>query len=223
MKKVTFLGTALCVLSINYANALPIEGSSSGIFVNNVNGVVEGLGTNSFYWGTETDRSHLIFTGNSFVTETENLFSFGTLGYYNGAIPSGTGADAVDLSVDLTLTIPDADESFNFTLGLINTLNTTDPNASADYVQFNNLFPTSTFSLDGVDYTLELFGFGTLTGAGFTSIDGFHVLENSSASAELIGRVTANIPSSVPEPASMSLLLCGVLSLGGLCLKKKFK
>jgi hypothetical protein len=41
MKKVTFLGTALCVLSINYANALPIEGSSSGIFVNNVNGVVE--------------------------------------------------------------------------------------------------------------------------------------------------------------------------------------
>jgi hypothetical protein len=122
--------------------------------------------------------------------------------------------------VGLSLTVPNADESFDFTLSLINTLNTGDEAASADYVQFNNVFPSSTFSLGGVDYTLELFGFGTLTGAGFTSIDGFHVIENGSASTQLIGRVTANIPSSVPEPASLTLLLCGVLSLGGLYLKK---
>jgi hypothetical protein len=48
-----------------------------------------------------------------------------------------------------------------------------------------------TFELDGQNYTLNIIGFGTVTGNGFTTaINKFHVGEGGSASAHLLGSIT---------------------------------
>jgi hypothetical protein len=185
--------------------------------------IVSGVGTDHFEWGEGYPLpSYLDFTGSSFDTETENIFSFGDLEYYNGTIISGTGAESVDLSVTLDLSTPTGIESFDYQFGLINTPNTPDPAASADYVIFPNALPTNTFLVDGVDYTLELIGFGEVSGGGYSIIDEFHVLEGSSARAQLLGRITSNIPQSVPEPSTVTSLLFGsIFFIFGMIKKSK--
>jgi hypothetical protein len=202
--------------------ALPIIGSSSGVFVNPVGNTYSGVGTSDFYWGTGMpDRSSLKFAGTSFSTNTDVDFSFGTLTYHNGTIVSGTGADAIDLSTTLNLTTPVGLQAFTYNFQLINTLNTTNPSASADYVLFPNAFPTQTFNYAGTQYTLQLTGFGNPASGGFSMINEFHVFENTTASAQLIGRVTANIPSSVPEPTLFSMLGMALFGLVAVARRKK--
>jgi large repetitive protein len=225
MKK--FLTGTLIIFAmvVFQANALPIVGSSSGTFVNSVGGDawVTGVGTSHFTWGEAyPDVSSLDFAGNSFSTNTEEVFSFGTLGYYNGTIYGGTDASAVDLAVQLSLTTPFNNQTFSYNLTLNNTPNTGTPWENADYVTFPNAFPTTTFNFSGVDYTLQLMGFGTVTPSGYTTVNEFHVLEQAGASAQLLGKITANIPNqNVPEPTSISLLLCSLVALSGFSFLRK--
>jgi hypothetical protein len=51
-------------------------------------------------------------------------------------------------------------------------------------------FPTVTFELGGVEYTLNFIGFGTVTGQGFSRTSSFHVFEGAEASATLFGSIT---------------------------------
>ena len=199
--------------------AIPIAGSSSGIFINPLGPagmVTTGVGTSSFTWGTSaywnTGPSSLNFAGNSFSVGTDDVFSFGSLTYFNGTILLGSQADSVDLNVTLSLTTPSGiEEDFIYDLGLINTPNTSDPYASADYVNLPSSMPGSFFTIDGVNYTLEFMGFGNITGSGFSTIDRFHVREGSIASADLLGRVTA--AETVPEPSVILLFVSGLAGL----------
>ena len=209
-----------CCLS-GVAQALPVVGSSTGTFENPTGPggmVTGGVGTNDFKWGSAlTSQSEMIFTGAPISTSTETLFKLGTLFYHNGTIYADTGADTVDLAVKLNLTSPaGVNQEFLYNMQLINTPNTDDPNASADYVKFPTTFPATSFNAGGVDYTLELLGFGNVIGNGFTGINELHVLEESSASADLFGRVTAHTPGATPEPTSLALLATGGLPLLGL-------
>jgi hypothetical protein len=222
MNKLLTCALVLCAITINQVSADIIVGSSSGIFVNPVGAVYSGEGTSHFQWGEGDPSSSLDFTGASFSTNTEKVFSFGTLNFYNGVIVSGTDATAVSLAIELSLTTPAKDETFTYNLTLNNTPNNGDPLGDADYVQFPSAYPTTTFSIGGVDYTLQLMGFGTVTSAGYTTINEFHVLEQQGASAVLLGKITANIPNNnVPEPGIISMILFGILTVGGVSFSRK--
>lgn len=181
-----------------------IEGSTSGWFENPSGPstmVVSGNGTDTFSWGDGDMPSWINFTGSSFSVTSNEVFILGTLVYHNGSIPADTGSTGVDLNVLLSLTTPlGIEDQFIYRMALINTLNTTDPDASADYVDFPDTTADSYFSIDGINYTVELLGFGGLTGDGFATIEGFHVLEEAGASAQLLGRIIEFAEAAGPPP-----------------------
>ncbi|WP_157817600.1 choice-of-anchor K domain-containing protein [Candidatus Thiodictyon syntrophicum] len=158
---------------------------------------VTGVGTRSFTWGAGSPPSGFVFQALPFSGEFEQIVSFGTLDYYNGTISNP--ADKVTLELVVTLTEPVfVKKVFTYELSLINTANTDDPEASADYVYLPDSFAGVTFTVNGTQYTLEFLGFGALDNNGFvTTIDQFHVYENAGAHAELLGRVTASFPTTL--------------------------
>lgn len=213
------LAIALSCLLIGNVRAVTISGDSVGVFVNPIAGVnpsmtVSGVGTSHFTWGVGLpDVSSLDYQNAAFSSTDETPFKIGTLTYHNGAISSGTGADGVNLSLDVSFTDPSGvTQNFVYGMQLINTANTTDPIASADYVILST-FPTATFNIGLTTYTLKL-SFDDLTGGGFIQTGNqLHVLEGETATAALKGVVTTDL-SGVPDVTST----VGLLGLAMACL-----
>lgn len=198
--------------------AIPIVGSASGTFVNPVGSsqmVVSGVGTNSFSWGSGNLPSSLTFTGNSFSGNSDDIFSFGTLNYLNGSTDNNTEATDVDLNVTLAFSnLGGVTKDFLYSLSLVNTPNNGSSAQNADYVYLPSILPETFFSAGGVDYTLEFLGFGIIdTIFGFTSINNFYVFEDSSESAQILGRITVSAASTVPEPSTLILMVLGLIGL----------
>lgn len=203
------------------AFAADVAGSTTGIFTNPTlesAGVTTGVGTNDFTWGVAaagSTVSELTFTGaNPFSANFDTPFSLGTLGYTNGTVLLNTGATAVDLQVTAVFTTPTGiTKDFTFNLQLTNTPNIGTPQQNADIVSFpNNAPPPQSFTADGNVYTLQLTGFGQPGPNGFVDVNGFHVLEGGTDSADLLAKVT--VAPVVPEPMSLALLLPGLAPLG---------
>jgi hypothetical protein len=206
---------------------------SSGVLVNATgapNLSIGGIGTNTFNWGigVGSPPSSLSFVGKNVEGAfPEQPFVIGSLSYFNGSVQAGTEAYSVGLKT--TLTFAGLTQSFDYGLKLINTPNTSNPVASADSVLLSNSLPSARFDLNGVSYTVNL-AFGTVTGGGFSQVNQFFVVEGGSASADLIGSITANtsttpttpggggggggVPTVVPEPSTV----LGGISAGGLIL-----
>jgi hypothetical protein len=214
---------AACVAWVPQARAVSFTGATSGIFTSPTGGqdmVTTGVNTKSFTWGTgyQSPPSSLKFTGVTFAgIVPEQTFSLGNLTYFNGAVVDGTQASSVVFQAKLAFTSPvGLTKDFDFSFNLINTPNTGTAAQNADSVFLSSLFPTTIFSVDGIDYTLKM-GFGSVAGGGFSEVSKFSVLEGGSASANLIGTITASKPSSVPETGStLALMAMAVVGLGGL-------
>jgi hypothetical protein len=159
------------------------KGTSTGSFVNPspLTAVVSGVGTNNFAWGIgQPSSSRLSFTPKLFNPKPNEVFSIGKIDYFNGTIATRTGASSVNLLLDFTFdNAMENNQQLSAGLSLINTPNTSDPLASADFVSF--------------------------TSGGFTSA--FNVLEGSSASAELFARFVSGtvIPSTKAGKSGKSL------------------
>ncbi|MFV1993822.1 MAG: choice-of-anchor K domain-containing protein [Verrucomicrobiales bacterium] len=173
-----------------------ISGNSDGLFANpeGPDGMVTNLDpgeeSNTFNWGVgayESDPSSLAFTGSDFedVVQGER-FLLGTLDYYNGMIWSGTGADSVELHFGLSFYDGTQDQAFNFGINLMNTVNSSDPVASADYVRVQDIYSDTTSTINGRNYRLRV-EFGETTADGFATLDEFHVFEDASAIGWLYG------------------------------------
>ncbi|MEM7147915.1 MAG: choice-of-anchor K domain-containing protein [Verrucomicrobiota bacterium] len=175
-----------------------ISGETSGRFENTQGGrrmvydivTDEAANTTFFTWGDSANSnpaSSLLFAGQTFLDVSPGeQFLIGTLDYYNGTIWSRTGANAVELMMDLTFYDATADTTFDFAIDLLNTVNTDDPWASADYVQLQDVASELTQTINGREYFLKL-EFGETSSNGFSTIDEFHVLENASATGSLYG------------------------------------
>ena len=185
---------------------ISFNASASGILDNPMgpSGLVSsGSGTGLFTWGSgvASPPSLLAFSGKS-VTSVQpgQPFVLGSLSYFNGVILASSEANSVNLRTALDYS--GQTTNFDFEFRLINTLNTADPIASADSVFISALLSSTGLSIDGTDYTLNL-EFGSVTGSGVSEIDQFFVFEGGSASADLIGTLTAVSPPVVPEPSTI--------------------
>ena len=149
-----------------------------------------------FKWGGTSSsgqtQSWMQFDGSpSGNVAPDEWFQIGKLTYYNGTITTGTGADKVKLkfALKITPTITNAD----FTLNLVNTPNSGDANASADYVYIPALSVPFTTTVGGKNFKLDV-RFGETTANGFGTLTEFHVLENKSATGTMYGRMTEILP-----------------------------
>jgi len=210
------------------ANASIVQGTSFGNFENPIGDselVTSGVGSNHFSWGIpsieNTNPSSLTYTGKIFNAAVNDTFAFGTLSFFNGTIDANTGATNIDLDVNFNLNQPtDRTAKFAFHLDMVNTRNVFfSEEDNADYVDFNNTLSKSSFSSGNTLYTLEFLGFGNVSSGGFTVDNSFRVIENASASVDLIGRITSSPSfgvSAVPIPAAAWLFGFSLLGLAGM-------
>lgn len=206
--------------------AVTFDGTSSGTFQNPVGPggmVVSGIGTSTVLFGDGanfgTGPSSLSFLGSAFSTPAETLFSLGQLTYFNGTTTVGSEMNNVDLQITLSFTSPSGlNEIFSYPLLITMTPNSSGSAAGdADFVTLPS-FSQTVFTDAGINYTLEV-GFGQFTGSGYILGNEFHVYENASATAPLVGRITENIPG-VPDGGSTLLLLGGASALIGVLRRK---
>lgn len=166
-------------------------------------------------WGipvTDAGQSGLGFEGvgaSTIVPGTE--FLLGTLRHFNNTIQIPT-ANAVDLAINLDLEGLGT-QTFDFTMLIDETTNNLDPcpygdtQPCADSITWANAFAPQTFSQGGINYTLELLGFG----AGGTTTQ-FISDEARTNSAELYARITEVPNPNVPTPATVLPILMGMFS-----------
>lgn len=202
----------------------PVSGNTSGVWVHPVPSappiVTGGVGTPVFTWGTPdgTPANQVAFDklGGTFSSTTETPFKVGKITYFNGTTASGTTPDSVDLALTLTFLNPALGSiTSDYTFKIVTTTNTSDPDASADYLYLPTAFSTTSFLIGGTTYNVKLTGFSDIVGDGFLASDdlALHVREGGTASADLFAEVTTQT-SAVPEPQNLALMLAGLGMMG---------
>jgi len=211
------------LLSVASADAIqPVGGNTSGTFSN-------GAGTAAFSTSGDTwkiypgtgNESSIVVTGNSFgVNNTPLTTLLATLTLANGGNGGGDNTFTADMDLTVNFTSPGGSNFVGFIDGLQLTTATGGGGNKNLNVIFGGLPAPQTFSYNGFDYTVTLNGYfdaasgGSLMTNLVSNNDG-----NSTVSAYLRGTITSEattilIPSAVPEPVSIGLLLTVIAGVG---------
>lgn len=184
---------------------------------------VNGDGTNEVRWGVPfgqsapEQQSGLRFDvfGSPFIANTGNPFDLGTLTHFNWPIKVPT-INMTDLT--FSFVVGGVTSSFLFNLGIEETPNSgtckygaTGDVKCPDRISFPNMTGQQKFSIDGVDYTLYLLGFGP---SASNLMNGFITQENKNNQTHLWAKIDT-APVGVPEPNAFVLMIVGLLGLGG--------
>jgi RTX calcium-binding nonapeptide repeat (4 copies) len=203
-----------------------IQGKVRGVFTNPGGGTFTGVNTDAFTWGEGTPN-RLSFFSNPFdvvlplgftnssdgsilplgytygqrQSNRSEYFSLGRLSYSNGTTTGGESSSVqLDITTEVLSPVGTEPTTFSYPIGLVTTLNDNeDPRLNADYVNFQrNVPPVVLKTRNGAPLTLNIEGFGSVTGDGFSNkVEQFNVLEGSSAQADLVGRFEDPIESIV--------------------------
>ncbi|BAY97751.1 hypothetical protein NIES37_16960 [Tolypothrix tenuis PCC 7101] len=174
---------------------------------------------NQVRWGQDVGngQSGLGFQGTSNLTfDLNQVFQIGTLTHYNNAIASGA-TSKVDLGLKLDFSdLSVASQTFNFSFNIDETLNSgvcaygSNSQGCSDKITFSTPKNVNTFTIAGVDYTLQLVGFSTT--ANGTPVTSLISQEGKNNSAYLYAKIAAVPPKRVPESSSA----LGVVAFGAL-------
>jgi hypothetical protein len=229
MRHFHLITASIVLAAAQSAFGILVDGTATGAFVNPVGaGTViangDTNGTATINWGTPLTGNPDAFNGQftfdgvgsdgdaPWSIASESAFKIGAFTYRNGQINAETPPfTGIDLTIFLALSRPLVlTQPFTFHLEVTEVPNDhADPADDADIVAVTNPSPT-VFTFDGQDYTLEILGFSQNGGSTITTT--FNSLENSTATADMYARITANVPA-VPEPTTA---LFGVAMLGAM-------
>ncbi len=160
----------------------------------NNNPVFAGVETHTFNWGVADYGEYpneLSFIINPFSISLDSPFQVGNLIYYNGISYKGTEVEAVPLELELELFNPNRiTEDFEFEFDIVSTPNNGTSEENADYIYPVNKIPNNVFTVNGIDYRIELLGFSQDNGQTITKE--FHVWEEATTSAGLFAKIEVN-------------------------------
>jgi len=146
---------------------------------------------------------------------TDTVFQLGTLRHYNNPINGAASGVTLNLLTAVAGATP-VNQTFSFRFLIDETPNVTPctypsqpGNPCADRITFQNLDLTSAFSVAGVEYTIQLLGFGTAANSIQSFFDS---QEGGTNSVGLWATITA--PTRVPEPASLALVGLALAAAG---------
>jgi hypothetical protein len=215
MKKI--LAVALFV-GISTSQAALFQGNTSGVFSNPEGGSklisTIDMGGTHFEWGGAPTPSSATFYAGMFDIDADERFSLGKLAFTNGSTPWGTEAKGVDLSFGLSFTSPIMPtENFSFGLDIDTTGNNGTAAQNADNLEFQNTRSSNFFSFDGIDYHLEILGFG------MDDDEVFSVHEYNTDMVDIWAKLST--VTQIPEPSVIALFATGLLGLAGFSRRRK--
>lgn len=179
------------ILASGVANAIPITGSSTGIYIDPVpvgpDTVVFGEGTGKISWGT--GQSSLEYSGiEGFSCETDQLCDFAQMTFSNRENVIGSAITGVKLQLLVEVEPLSLDDQSQHLADIVNTPNTDDPAESADIVTFRL---ANNFDLVDDD---------------FIPFDAFHVFENEASTATLRGIFSLAVPGGLGQQNALAPL-----------------